>query len=121
MSKREYTIMLRASASEIKCARIKNYLYGRKSYTTSTTIQESRKWFKTRWGLQDFAGKYSHDRRFAKNNWLFRCKTDREEEGHIVSGRCKVYEDLRSQFGDLGEDENLLAISPIGLIGAFSV
>ena len=63
---------------------------------------------KTRWGLQDFAGNYSHDRRFAKSNWLCRCKTDREEEGHIVSGRCEVYEDLRSQFGDLGEDENLV-------------
>ena len=43
-----------------------------------------------------------------KSNWLCRCKTDREEEGHIVSGRCEVYEDLRSQFGDIGEDENLV-------------
>ena len=120
MSKKDYTAllnkachlrneeMLRASASEIKCARIKNEAYGRKSYLSSTNIEESRKWFKMRWGLQDFAGNYSHDKKFAKNNWLCRCKTDREEEGHIVAGRCEVYEDLRTQFGDLGEDENLV-------------
>ena len=93
--------MLRSAASEIKCARIKTEAYGKKSYTTNTTIQESRKWFKTRFGLQNFAGNYSHDRRFADSNWLCRCKSDREEEGHIVSGKCEVYKD---QFGDLGED-----------------
>ena len=32
----------------------------------------------------------------------------KEEEGHIVSGNCSVYSDLRSQFGDLGEDQNLM-------------
>ena len=32
-----------------------------------------------------------------------------EDEGHIVSGQCPVYGDLRTQFGDLGEDENLVA------------
>ena len=30
------------------------------------------------------------------------------EEGHIVSGNCSVYSDLQSQFGDLGEDQNLM-------------
>ena len=100
--------ILRSSASEKKCERIKTEAYGRKNYTKNTTIQESRKWFKTRFGHLDFGGNYSHDRKFAKSNWLCRCKTDREEEGHIVSGKCNVYEDLRTQYGDLGEDENLV-------------
>ena len=99
---------MRASASEVKCARIKNEEYGQKEYTKGQTIQESRKWFRTRFGLQDFAGNYSHDRRFAKSNWMCRCKNNREEEGHIVSGKCDVYEGLRTQFGDLGEDKNLV-------------
>ena len=33
---------------------------------------------------------------------------EREEEGHIISGQCEVYSDLRSQFGDLKEDKNLV-------------
>ena len=35
-------------------------------------------------------------------------KGAREEEGHVVSGNCSVYSDLRSHFGDLGEDQNLV-------------
>ena len=33
---------------------------------------------------------------------------EREEEGHIISGQCEVYSDLRAQFGDLKEDKNLV-------------
>ena len=71
-------------------------------------IAETREWFKTCFGLQPFAGNYSHDRRFAKSDWLCRCKTVREEEGYITSGNCEVYGDLKSQFGDLDEDRNLV-------------
>ena len=39
---------------------------------------------------------------------MCRCGSEREEEGHIVSGHCEVYGDLRTQFGDLSEDENLV-------------
>ena len=95
------------SASEIKCARIKNEAYGKKSSISSKNIEESKKWLKMRWGLQDFAGNYSHDKRFAKQK-LALCKTDQEEKGHIVAGRCEVYEDLRTQFGDLREAQNLV-------------
>ena len=31
-----------------------------------------------------------------------------QDEGHIFSGKCEAYEDLRTQFGDLGEDKNLV-------------
>ena len=39
---------------------------------------------------------------------MCRCGSDREEESHIVSGKCEVYSDLRLQFGDLKEDKNLV-------------
>ena len=38
-----------------------------------------------------------------------RCKASVEDEGHIVCGVCSVYGGLRTQFGDLGEDQNLVA------------
>ena len=99
---------LRCQASVVKCGRIANEEYGKKSYVSNQNIEASRKWFRTRFGLQDFAGNYSHNRKFAKSDWLCRCKTDREEEGHIIRGQCSVYEDLRPQFGDLSEDSNLV-------------
>ena len=99
---------LRLQATETKCARIKTEPYGKQNYVNNTTIEQARGWFRTRFGLQDFAGNYSHNRKFAKSDWLCRCKTAKEEEGHIVSGNCSVYSDLRSQFGDLGEDQNLV-------------
>ena len=39
---------------------------------------------------------------------MCRCKKEVEEEGHIVSGQCDVYGDLKSKFGDLQEDKNLV-------------
>ena len=36
------------------------------------------------------------------------CLKSVEEEGHIFSGQCEVYGDLRSQFGNLQEDKNLV-------------
>ena len=39
---------------------------------------------------------------------MCQCLKTVEEEGHIVSGQCEVYGNLRSQFGDLQEDKNLV-------------
>ena len=100
--------MLLSSATEVKCGRIQTEEYKKKDYIENKTIAESRIWFKTRFGLQNFAGNYSHDRRFAKTDWRCRCQTSVEDKGHIVSGQCPVYGDLRTQFGDLGEDKNLV-------------
>ena len=85
---RKNEIFLRATASEVKCRRIQNEDYGQKEYLSMKTIHESRSWYRTRFGLQPFAGNYSHDRKFAKTNWLCKCGRAREEEGHIVPGRC---------------------------------
>ena len=95
-------------ATEVKCARINKEKYGAAVYYKNTTIEDTRKWFKSRFGLQAFAGNFSHNKRFAKTDWLCRCKASIEDEGHIVSGLCPVYGDLRTQFGDLGEDRNLV-------------
>ena len=63
---------------------------------------------RTRFGLQYFAGNYSHSKEYATTNWMCKCGLEREEEGHIISGQCKVYSDLRVKFGDLKEDKNLV-------------
>ena len=99
--------ILKAS-SDTKCSRIREEQYGRKSYILTQNIKQCRSWFRTRFGLTDFAGNYSHSRKYFKTNWMCRCGSDREEESHIVSGKCEVYSDLMLQFGDLKDDENLV-------------
>ena len=79
-----------------------------KDYVRTQTIPETRKWFRTRYSLQPFAGNFSHDRKYARTDWLCRCKEAQVEEGRIMTGNCKVYGDLKSQFGDLQEDANLV-------------
>ena len=101
--------LLRSTVTPVKCSRILTEEYGKQRYIEESTIKDARKWFKTRFGLQAFAGNFSHDPRFAKTDWLCRCKISIEDEGHIVSGQCPVYGGLRTQFGDLGEDRNLVA------------
>ena len=82
LNKREYKVILtkachikneqilRATASEVKCNRIRQEPYGKKTYTKLTTIEESRKWFKSCFGLLPFAGNFTHDRRFAKTGFV---------------------------------------------------
>ena len=94
-------------ATKNKCARITQEKYGKQKYFQNTTIDDTRNIFKTRFGLQEFAGNFTHDRQFSKTDWLCRCKNAIEEEGHIVSGSCEVFRNMRTQFWDLGEDRNL--------------
>ena len=82
--------------------------YGKKEYISSTNIKTVREQYRTRFGLLPFAGNYSHDRRFASTNWLCRCKQTREEEFHLISGKCPIFGDLKKQFGDLSDDSNLV-------------
>ena len=92
-----------------KCARIEKECYGKKSYLSEAKICDVRDWFKTRFGLQPFAGNFSHDRRFARTGWLCKCGTARELEDHIRSGSCPVYGDIRTKYGDLEDDSSLVA------------
>ena len=100
--------IIRNEASEKKCQRIRDEEYGKKDYIYSQTISDTRKWYRTRYFLQLFAGNFSHDKKYAKSDWLCRCQEAIEEEVHISSGKCKVYGDLSSKFGDLQEDKNLV-------------
>ena len=99
---------LREKATGVKCARIAEEGYGRKQYLEENNISDTRDLFRARFGLSAFAGNYSHDRQYAKSDWLCRCQLSTESESHIMSGTCKVYGDLSQHFGDLNEDKNLV-------------
>jgi hypothetical protein len=90
-----------------KCERISQETYEKKEYILFKNISTARQHYRTRWGMQAFAGNYSHDNRYAKSNWLCLCLESREEENHLESGTCKVYGDLTHQYSDLTCDENL--------------
>ena len=91
-----------------KCARILTETYGKKDYIQKKNIHNVRQQFRARYGLQAFAGNYSHDRRFAGSQWLCKCREEQEEEAHLLSGQCKVYGELTLQYDDLTNDDNLV-------------
>ena len=78
-----------------------------KDYFYDKSIDEARKFYKTRVSMLPFAGNYPNDVRFAKTNWLCLCGV-REEEKHLTSGNCKVFGDLVDPNLDLTKDENLV-------------
>ena len=49
-------------------------------------------------GLLPFAGNYSPDRRCAASGWLSKCEQCREEESHVLSGKCTIYGEIRNRF-----------------------
>ena len=91
-----------------KCEKIFNENYGKKKYFSHKTISEVRQFFKTRVRMQPFAGNFSHDRRFYKTNVMCRCRESREEEQHIMLGRCPMYQDIREKYSDLSDDSDLV-------------
>jgi hypothetical protein len=93
----------------VKCQKVATETYGKKEYIGNKKITEVRKWYRTRYGMQPFAGNFSRDRRFAKSQWLCRCEEAREEEQHLLSGSCRIYGDIRAKFGELKEDRDLVA------------
>ena len=98
----------RQAEGKEKCWRIAEDDYGKKAYIKNENIQQVRDMFRTRFGLQPFAGNYSKDRRFARTNWLCRCQMFREEESHLLSGNCEVYGDIRRRYDNLDDDANLV-------------
>ena len=93
-----------------KCERLKWEKYEKKEYISKKTITSVRIQFRSRFGLQRFAGNYSKDNSFSKSNWLCKCLEYREEESHLTSGLCKVYGDIARRYTDLTEDENLIGL-----------
>ena len=100
--------LLREKATGIKCDRIAQEKYGKKTYFQEKNIIDARDHYRARYGLHAFAGNYSHDRQYAKTDWLCRCQQSSESESHLMGGLCKVYGDLNNDFGDLSENNNLV-------------
>ena len=98
------------AANKGKTNKIMKEPYGEKDYVKKKNIKEAREIFKTRVGLQPFAGNFSHDRRFARTNWLCICLSAREEEPHLTGGQCPVYGDLVDIHGDLEDNDNLVRL-----------
>ena len=93
-----------------KCERIKWEEYEKKYYISKKSLNNVRIQFRTRYGLRRFAGNYSNDKSFSRSNWLCKCLESREDEDHLLSGRCKVYGDITQKYVDLTDDDNLVAL-----------
>ena len=91
-----------------KCERIEKEIYGKKDYMKSKDISSARQMFRTRFGMQPFAGNYSHDRRFSRTEWLCQCRESREDESHLLSGNCSVYGELLAKYDNLDDDDTLV-------------
>ena len=104
---RNETMLKEQATNKTKCRSIMQEDYGKKEYMNEKKIEEVRLMFKTRVGLLPFAGNFSHDKRFSKSNWLCRCGM-KENESHITSGSCQIYEDIWKDRGDLRNDEELV-------------
>ena len=90
-----------------KCVKILSESYGRKEYFNMTTPSQVRKYFSMRVSMVALAGNFSKDNRFRKTGWLCRCGS-REREEHIRS-HCVIYKDIRNKYGDLDDDDKLVA------------
>ena len=90
-----------------KCEKIMADKYGRKLYMSANILRNVRQIFYTRVKMQPFAGNYPNDGRFLKTNGLCRCRLKKEDEIHLVKGKCTVYQDLRTKYPDLEDDYQL--------------
>ena len=63
-----------------KCERINVEIYQKKDYISYKNISTARQHYRTRWGMQPFAGNYSNDSRYARSKWLCLCLESREDE-----------------------------------------
>ena len=93
---------------KLKCERILNESYGKKKYVRDNLIKTVRDIYRTRFGMNPFAGNYSKDRRFGRTEWLCHCKEAKEEESHLISGNCEVYKEIWSKYDNLNDDMELV-------------
>ena len=97
-----------AAEGKEKCSKIMRGKYGKKKYFEQKKIKDVRKVFQAKVSMLPFAGNFKKDRRFAKTQWLCRCLEEKEEERHILGGKCPVYRDLFEKFENLDNDDNLV-------------
>lgn len=121
LSKKEYIKLMKIAAADKnkqfceklsegkeKCSKIKEEEYGKKGYISDKKISEVRHWFKTRYKMQPFASNYSRDKKYAKTEWLCKCKLYKESEEHLRDGTCQVYGSIRKKYGNQMNDEELV-------------
>ena len=82
--------------------------YGKKNYISDSLLKNVRDIYRTRYGMHPFAGNYSRDRRFARTEWLCRCRKAKEDESHLISGNCEVYGEIRAKYDSLNDDMDLV-------------
>ena len=91
-----------------KCERIMTESYEKKAYISDNVMFNVRQTYKTRYAMLPFAGNYGKDKRYARSDWLCRCGESREEESHLLSGKCQVYGEIRSSYENLNDDKQLV-------------
>ena len=96
------------SLAKGKCEILAFDEYGKKDYLLKKDIYNIQQEYRTTFSLQPFAGNYSNNKRYARSGWLCKCKMAREEEGHLLSGKCTVYGDLTQNFSDLTDIDSLV-------------
>ena len=104
-------MMLHSVENSYQCALCGKWLISwnnKQWHINKKNIFHIRQQYRSRFGLQDFAGNYRNDKRFLKTGGLCLCLESREDEFHLLSGRCKVYGDLTEGFSDLTDDEDLV-------------
>jgi hypothetical protein len=62
--------LMKLAEGRVKCSNIPMEVFEKKEYISNTKIKDVRERYKTRYGLQPFAGNFSHDKRFARSEWL---------------------------------------------------
>ena len=88
---------LRSKATDIKCARIPKESFGKKNYIQQRSIGDTRNQFRARLDLTDFAGNYTHSKKFAKTDWLCLMKvkfTSCQESARYIETSRKTLETL---------------------------
>jgi hypothetical protein len=109
INKKDEEILRQMADGKQKCSKIMNEKYGKKDYTSKEHVSDVRKWFRTRVGLLPFAGNYSRDQQYARTEWMCRCEGEREEESHLLAGKCPVYNDINGKYEALDNDHQLVS------------
>jgi hypothetical protein len=101
--------ILRAQAQgKENCNQMEAETCGKKEHLSEKSIFEVREIYKSRFKMHPFAGNFSHNRRFMKSDYLCRCLKEKETEGHLISGKCPVYRDIRDKFDNLEDIKDLV-------------
>ena len=90
-----------------KCSKILEEGYGRKQYSSKLIPSEVREYFATKVQMIALAGNFSRDNRFRRTDWLCLCG-EREDQEHILK-HCDKYKDIREKYGDIQDDDSLVA------------